>query len=198
MKIEQAQTDPQIAARVVAVSARRGHHFSKTPQLSVRLIAGLGIEGDGHMGERVKHRSRARFTPQAPNLRQVHLIDTGYVALMKDRGFALNPGDIGENMLVDGIDLITLPTDTRLQFGDGGSGSDTGAVVRLTGLRNPCIQMDRFMPGLMAASLDRDAGNGLIRRTGVMAVVEHGGDVSADDAITITLPTQPWAALQPV
>lgn len=179
-------------ARIVAVSARRGHHFSKTAQLSVRLIAGLGVEGDAHMGELVKHRSRARKYPDLPNVRQVHLIDTGYTSLMAHRGFAIGPGDIGENMLVDGIDLIALPADTRLTLGDG------GAVIRLTGLRNPCIQMDRFLPGLMAASLDRDDRGGLIRRSGVMAVVEQGGDVRPGDMVAIDLPPQPWRPLEPV
>lgn len=177
---------------IVAVSARRGHHFSKAAQLMVRLVAGLGIEGDGHMGEKVKHRSRARYNPGLPNLRQVHLIDTGYLALMRERGFALSAGDIGENMLVEGLDLIALPADTRLALGDD------GAVIRLTGLRNPCIQMDRFMPGLMTASLDRADDGSLIRRTGVMAVVEAGGDVRAGNSVHITLPPQPWSALKPV
>ena len=180
------------APHIIAVSARRGHHFSKTPQLVVRLIAGLGIEGDGHMGEKVKHRSRARYNPELPNLRQVHLIDTGYLALMRERGFALGAGDIGENLLVEGLDLIALPADTRLALGDD------GAVIRLTGLRNPCIQMDRFMPGLMTASLDRAEDGSLIRRTGVMAVVEAGGDVRAGNSVHLTLPPQPWNALKPV
>ena len=178
--------------RIVSVSARRGHHFSKAQQLSIRLHAGLGVEGDGHMGEKVKHRSRARFNPTLPNLRQVHLIDSGYVAAMAAKGFALAPGDIGENILVDGIDLIALPTDTLLNLGDA------GAVVRVTGLRNPCIQMDRFMAGLMAASLARDADGGLIRLTGVMGVVESGGEVVPGDAVRVVLPTQPHLPLKPV
>lgn len=177
---------------ILSVSARRGHHFSKTPQRSIRLLAGLGVEGDGHMGERVKHRSRARFDPTLPNLRQVHLIDSGYVTQMAARGFALSAGDIGENLLIDGVDLISLPTDTLLHLGNG------GAVVRITGLRNPCVQMDRFMPGLMAASLDRDKHGALLRLTGVMSVVECGGDVAPGDAIRVELPDGKRQALKPV
>lgn len=184
-------TEP-VAPHILSVCARRGHHFSKAPQLSIRLIAGLGVEGDGHMGERVKHRSRARFNPQLPNLRQVHLIDSGYIALMRDRGFALLPGDIGENILVTGLDLITLPTGTRLTLGNG------GAVVTLTGLRNPCIQMERFMPGLMAASLDRWPDGSLKRLTGVMSVVDNGGDVRPGDAVSVHLPDAPHQPLVPV
>ncbi|MFM6853598.1 MAG: MOSC domain-containing protein [Sphingopyxis sp.] len=177
--------------RIIATSARRGHHFSKTPQAAIRLIAGLGVEGDGHAGATVQHRSRARFNPALPNLRQVHLIDTGYIAAMADAGFVIEPGDIGENLLVDGVDLITLPRGTMLAMGDG-------AVVELTGLRNPCVQMDRFRPGLMAASLRRDDDGGLIRLTGVMAIVQSGGHVRAGDGVTITLPPPPHAVLEPV
>jgi hypothetical protein len=179
-------------ARILSVSARHGHHFSKAPQLSIRLLAGLGVEGDGHMGERVKHRSRARFDPTLPNLRQVHLIDSGFVAHCAALGFALSPGDIGENILVEGIDLIALPADTRLILGDG------GAVVRITGLRNPCIQMDRFMPGLMAASLMRDAQGALVRLSGVMSVVERGGEVVPGDAVKVMLPEGVGLPLSPV
>jgi MOSC domain len=195
-----------IAPHILSVCARRGHHFSKTPQLSIRLIAGLGVEGDGHMGERVKHRSRARFDPTLPNLRQVHLIDSGYIALMAARGFTLTPGDIGENIVVAGLDLITLPTGTRLTLGGGigcgggagGGGGGAGAVVVLTGLRNPCIQMERFMPGLMAASLDRWPDGSLKRLTGVMSVVESGGDVRPGDAVSVQLPDAPHQPLVPV
>ncbi len=176
---------------VVAVSARRGHHFSKTPQPSIRLLAGLGVDGDGHMSERVKHRSRARFNPGLPNLRQVHLIDSGFIAHCAASGFALTPGDIGENILIDGIDLVALPADTLLYLGGD-------AVVRVTGLRNPCIQMDRFMPGLMAASLTRDETGGLVRLSGVMSVVEAGGEVRACEAVLAKLPAQPHQPLKPV
>lgn len=178
--------------RILSVSARSGHHFSKTPQRSIRLLAGLGVEGDGHMGERIKHRSRARYNPALPNLRQVHLIDSGYIALMAAKGYAVAPGDIGENLLVAGIDLISMPQDTLLHLGGD------GAVVRITGLRNPCIQMDRFMPGLMAASLDRDADGGLIRLTGVMGVVEGGGAVVPGDVVRVEMPEGEHLPLVPV
>ncbi len=176
---------------MVAVAQRRGHHFSKTPQLTIDLIAGQGVVGDGHCGERVKHRSRARYNPTLPNLRQVHLFAIEFLDELRVRGFDLAPGEIGENVTTRGIDLIALPAGTRLALG-------SAAVVELTGLRNPCVQMDRHMPGLMAATLDRDTGGGLIRKAGVMAIVVDGGSVMAGDAIAPRLPPKPWLPLTPV
>ena len=168
------------SAKVIAVSSGLSHRFSKRPQLSIRLLEGLGVEGDAHMGERVKHRSRARYDPMLPNLRQVHLVDTGMVADAAAKGFALAPGAIGENILLDGPRLIDLPRDTIVTIGT--------ARLRLTGLRNPCIQMDRFAPGLMAAMLDQRPDGELRRLAGVMAVVEAGGDVAAGDMAEFELP----------
>lgn len=177
--------------RVTAVSARRGHHFSKTNQLSIRLLAGLGVAGDAHAGETVKHRSRVLRDPAAPNLRQVHLIHEELFEELRGKGFDIGPGDIGENVTTRGVNLLRLPEGARLRLGEA-------AVVEVTGLRNPCVQLDRFAPGLMEATLDRDAEGGLIRKAGVMAVVIAGGDVRPGDAIAVTLPDGPHAPLQPV
>jgi MOSC domain-containing protein YiiM len=176
---------------VEAVSRRGGHHFSKTPGMWIHLLAGLGVEGDGHAGATVKHRSRARYNPAAPNLRQVHLLHGELLDELALRGFALGPGDIGENILTCGIDLLGLPTGTVLHIGQA-------ARVRITGLRNPCIQLDRFRPGLMAATLDRDADGRLVRKAGVMSIVLAGGDVRPGDAIEALMPPQPWQRLEPV
>lgn len=176
---------------VTAVCARRGHHFSKTPQLSIRLLAGQGVEGDGHCGALVKHRSRARFTPQAPNLRQVHLMHEELFAELAAQGFTINPGDMGENITTRGVDLLSLPTGARLRLGDA-------AVVEITGLRNPCVQMDRFQDGLMQATLAKDPDGNLIRKAGVMAVVIAGGDVRPGDGIGIVLPEGAPVPLRPV
>ena len=142
--------------RVVAVSLRHGHHVSKTPGLSIRLLAGLGVAGDAHMGETVKHRSRVRKDPTQPNLRQVHLIHAELFDELRAKGFSVRPGDLGENITTCSIDLLALPTGTRLHIG-------ATAVVEVTGSRNPCVQLDQFQHGLMAATLDRDAGGNLIR-----------------------------------
>lgn len=177
--------------RVVAVSRRRGHHFSKTPALDIRLVAGLGVEGDGHFGEKVQHRSRARFNPDQPNLRQVHLMHAELLDELSASFGPLAAGDLGENILTRGLDLLSLPTGARLRIG-------AAAAVELTGLRNPCVQIDRFRPGMMAACLDRAADGSLIRKTGVMGVVVSGGDVRAGDAIDIELPSGPLRRLEPV
>lgn len=105
--------------RVIAVSLRRGHHFSKTPALAVRLLTGLGVEGDGHMGEKVQHRSRARYNPGLPNLRQVHLIHAELFDELRTRGFDIKPGDLGENITTADIDLLALPLGARLHIGEG-------------------------------------------------------------------------------
>jgi len=176
---------------VLAVSARGGHHFSKTPALSIRLLTGLGVDGDAHMGETVKHRSRVRRDQTQPNLRQVHLIHAELFSELRGKGFVVQPADLGENVTTDGIDLLALPTGTRLHLGES-------AVVEVTGLRNPCIQIDTFQKGLMAATLDRDAGGDLVRKAGVMSIVVSGGDVRPGDAIRVELPAPPHHPLQPV
>ena len=176
---------------VVAVSSRIGHHFSKTPALSIRLIKGLGVAGDAHMGETVKHRSRVSRDPTQPNLRQVHLIHAELFSELQAKGFSVQAADLGENVTTEGIDLLALPTGTRLRLG-------ASAVVEITGLRNPCIQLDRFQNGLMAATLDRDAEGNLVRKAGVMSIVIAEGDVRPGDAIRIELPAGPHKPLLPV
>lgn len=177
--------------RVLAVSARAGHHFSKTPSLGIRLLKGLGVAGDAHMGETVKHRSRVRRDPTQPNLRQVHLIHAELFDELARKGFTVRPADLGENVTTSGVDLLALPVGARLLLGES-------AVVEVTGLRNPCIQIDEFQKGLMAATLDRDAQGGLIRKAGVMSVVLAEGDVRPGDTIRIELPPLPHRPLQPV
>ncbi len=176
---------------VTAVSRSKSHSFSKAPEMSIRLLAGLGVEGDAHMGETVKHRSRVRVDPTQPNLRQVHLIHAELHEELKAKGFAVHPGDVGENITTRGIDLLGLPTGAVLKIGDS-------AVVRITGLRNPCVQLDRFQDGLTAAVLDRDAAGNLVRKAGVMGVVLEGGDVRPGDPIAVELPAEPHRALAPV
>ncbi len=176
---------------VVAVSLRRGHHFSKTPNLSIRLLTGLGVAGDAHMGGTVKHRSRARKDPAAPNLRQVHLMHAELFDELREKGFAVQPGDLGENVTTTGIDLLALPAGTRLHLG-------VTAVVEVTGLRNPCVQINRFQKGLMAATLDKDADGNLIRKAGIMSIVLSDGDVRPGDAVRVELPATPHRPLLPV
>jgi len=176
---------------VAAVCQRSTHRFSKQPRMWVQLLAGLGVEGDAHLGTTVKHRSRVARDPTQPNLRQVHLLHQELLETLKTQGFVIGPGDIGENILTREIDLLALPTDTILRIG-------AAARVRVTGLRNPCIQLNRFRPGLMAATLDRDAAGNLIRKAGIMAVVLTSGEVRPGDTIEIILPPKPHCHLVPV
>jgi len=178
-------------AVVTSVSRSGRHTFSKLVVLTIRLVPGLGVEGDAHLGEKVKHRSRVRKNPDDPNLRQVHLIHEELFAELRRGGFDVGPGAIGENVTTRGIDLLGLPTGTRLRLG-------TDAVVEITGLRNPCSQLDAFQPGLMAAVLGRDAEGNLVRKTGVMAIVISGGDVQAGDPIAVEFPKDERRPLVPV
>jgi MOSC domain-containing protein YiiM len=176
-------------AQVVSVSRNPGHGFSKTACDDIRLLAGLGVEGDAHCGETVKHRSRVAADPTQPNLRQVHLLPAELLAELALAGIEIAPAQIGENVLTQGLDLIRLPAGTRLRLGGE-------ALVEVTGLRNPCYQMEDFRPGLLAAVLGRDADGGLVRKAGVMAVVLQGGIVRTGDAITVALPALPHRALK--
>ncbi len=176
---------------VVAVSCSATHSMSKPAAAAIRLLAGLGVEGDAPLGETVKHRSRVARDPTQPNLRQVHLIHSELHDELRAAGFALSPGEMGENVTTRGLDLLGLPTGTRLRLGDS-------AVVEITGLRNPCGQLDGLQPGLMAATLARDEHGTLIRKAGVMGVVIVGGAVRAGDAIAAALPALPHSSLKPV
>lgn len=176
---------------VVAVSRSASHTFSKPNAASIRLVAGLGVEGDAHAGETVKHRSRVARDPSQPNLRQVHLVHAELIEELRESGFRVAPGDMGENVTTSGIDLLGLPTGARLQLG-------ASAVIEVTGLRNPCAQLDAFQDGLMAAVLDRDSEGSLVRKAGIMAVVISGGEVRPGDRIAVELPPPPHRPLEVV
>lgn len=176
---------------VTAVSRDAAHRFSKSNQAVIRLLAGLGVEGDAHLGETVQHLSRIRRNPSQPNLRQIHLLHAELHDELRAAGFAVSAGQMGENVTTRGIGLLGLPTGTRLHLGET-------AVVEVTGLRNPCVQLDRFQRGLMAAVLGRDAAGRLIRKAGIMAIVLAGGEVRPGDPIRITLPPVPHRPLEPV
>ena len=185
------QADPHAAGVVTAVSRDAAHAFSKPNVESIRLLAGLGVEGDAHAGRTVQHLSRIRRDPAQPNLRQVHLIHAELHDELGAAGFRVRPGDMGENVTTRGIDLLGLSTGTRLHLGDA-------AVVQVTGLRNPCAQLDRFQPGLMAAVLDRGPDGTLVRKAGVMAIVLADGEVRAGDAIRVEPSPEPRRPLEVV
>jgi MOSC domain-containing protein YiiM len=180
-----------MSARVVAVHRGAGHLFSKDTVPSIELLAGLGVSGDAHCGATVRHRSRVARDPTQPNLRQVHLLHAELFAELARAGLQVAPGQMGENITTRGIDLLALPADTRLRIG-------ARCVVRITGLRNPCRQIEQFRAGLLAAVLGRDAGGGLVRKAGVMGVVLDGGVVMPGDAIDIAGGPDDHRPLQPV
>lgn len=176
---------------VVCVSLAPTHTFSKACVSHITLLEGLGVQGDAHNGVTVKHRSRVAQDPKQPNLRQVHLLQAELFDELDTKGFDIAPGQLGENITTSGLDLLELPLDTELQIG-------ASAVVRITGLRNPCAQLDQFAPGLMAAVLDRASDGTFIRKAGIMAVVLAGGVVCPGDPIVVKMPVGPHRALERV
>lgn len=183
--------DRFMTGQIVSVSRAASHGFSKPVCAEIRLLAGLGVEGDAHCGETVKHRSRVKVDPTQANLRQVHLLQSELFGELAAGGIAIGPGEMGENVLTRGINLLALPTGARLRLGDE-------ALVEVTGLRNPCHQIEDFRPGLLAAVLGRAADGRLVRKAGVMAIVLEGGPVRPGDAIGVTLPAQPHRTLERV
>jgi MOSC domain-containing protein YiiM len=176
---------------VAAVALDGAHRFSKRTAEEIRLIAGLGVEGDAHSGVTVQHRSRVARDPSQPNLRQVHLIHRELLDEVGDDGFTVPPGAMGENITTAGLELLDLPAGTRLRIGEH-------AVVEVTGLRNPCLQIDGYEPGLMKRMVGRDEHGRVVRRAGVMSVVVESGVVRPGDPIAVQLPAEPHLPLAPV
>lgn len=177
--------------QVTSVSSDTTHRFSKVPQPEIRLIAGLGVEGDAHLGMTVQHRSRVAKDPTQPNLRQVHLLQGELFDELSRAGFTVQPGQMGENVTTRGIDLLALPVGTLLKLG-------ADAVVELTGLRNPCAQIDNFRQGLLRQVCGKDENGNINRKAGVMGIVKLSGAVTAGDTIEITLPPEPHRPLERV
>lgn len=176
---------------VKAVSKNKAHSPSKFNCDSIVLLTGLGVEGDAHMGEKIKHRSRVAKDPNQPNLRQVHLIHTELFEELTEKGFTIKAGQMGENITTQGIDLLSLPKDTILSIG-------ATSKVKVTGLRNPCNQLNSIQEGLLNAVLDKDEKGDLIRKSGIMGVILEGGEVKVGDAIQIKLPQEPYQKLERV
>jgi len=182
--------EPLPEGRVVSVAKDEAHRFSKVPAESITLLAGFGVEGDAHCGVTVKHRSRVARDPTQPNLRQVHFVHAELFDELTGKGFMLSPGEIGENITTAGIDLLALPTGTVIRIG--------AAAVEITGLRNPCQQLNDHKDGLTHAVLDRDEAGNLVRKAGIMGIVKAGGTVKPGDTIRIDLPPLPHRPLEKV
>ena len=190
-QLDRCYSSGEISVKVKSLSKDQNHHFSKKVCDSLLFLEGVGIEGDAHCGQTVKHRSRVKIDPTQPNLRQVHLIPSELISELRSRGFNVEAGTMGENILTQGIDLLSLPKDTQLTLGNN-------VVLRVTGLRNPCAQLDNYQKGLTQAVLSKDPEGNLIRKAGIMAVVEKGGTVILGDLIDIDLPKYPHEKLERV
>ena len=177
--------------KVMAVCKSQAHTFSKFNQSAIRLIKGEGIEGDAHRGKTVKHRSRVAKDPTQPNLRQVHLIHSELFEELAAKGFKVNAGEMGENITTKGINLLDLPRNSILTIGKT-------TKIQITGLRNPCVQLDNFQKGLMKAVLDKNESGQLIRKAGVMGIVIAGGIIAINDVIQVEFPPKPFLKLERV
>ena len=177
-------------ARVISVNKSQSHSFSKYPAEEISLLEGLGVEGDAHMGKTVKHRSRVRKDPTQPNLRQVHLIHKELFDSLKSDGFLIEPGQIGENITTENIDLLNLPKGTKLKIGQ--------AIIEITGLRNPCVQLNNFQEGLMHKLVYKTKDGETIRKCGVMGIVLSSGKIQPGAEIKIEYPVKPFEKLERV
>jgi len=175
---------------VIAVSTNAKHSFSKQAQDSIHLVQELGVEGDAHFGATTQHRWLMKKNPTRKNLTQVHLLHAELFDELVSAAFFLSPGEMGENVTTRGIDLLTLPTKTKLHCG--------GAVIEVTGLREPCAQLNKLRPGLMKALIRRSKEGIVVRKAGIMGVVLAGGVVRPGDHIEVELPPQPWETMGPV
>ncbi|MEU1471383.1 MOSC domain-containing protein [Streptomyces sp. NPDC005761] len=180
-----------MSGTVTAVSSNEAYSFTKPNRDSVTLLTGLGVEGDVHAGVTVKHRSRVAKNPAQPNLRQVHLMHEELFDELREAGFGVAPGELGENITTSGVDLLGLPVGTLLRLGDE-------AVVEITGLRNPCLQIDNFQGGLLKQVVGRDEAGNIVRKAGIMSVVARGGVVRPGDPVKVELPAEPHRPLEQV
>lgn len=178
-------------AKIIALSKLSTHRLNKDNYNSLQLLKGLGVEGDAHCGKTVKHRSRVKQDPTQPNLRQVHFMHAELFDELKEKGFQVSSGQMGENVTTRGIDLLGLPVGAKLHLGEN-------AIVEITGLRNPCAQLEGIQKGLMEAVLDRDKNGELIRKAGIMGIVLEGGEININDEIKVEMPKGEFRKLEKV
>jgi len=177
--------------KIIALSKNPIHNVSKQNHNELILLEGLGVEGDVHMGKTAKHRSRVAKNPLQPNLRQIHLIESELYEELKLKGFDIQPGQMGENITTSDLDLLKLPENTILKIG-------AQAEVLITGLRNPCNQLNGIQDGLMQAVIEKDSSGNLIRKAGIMGIVTKGGKVTLNDNIEVKFPSKPFVRLEKI
>ena len=108
---------------------------------------------------------------------------------LNDKGFSVIPGELGENITTQGIDLLSLPQGCQLHIGKT-------TIIELTALRNPCVQIENFQTGMLKEVISKDKQGKIMRKLGMMGVVLSGGHVQPNDEITIQLPEQPHKSLE--
>ena len=174
-------TRVRLPGTVLSVSRDDKHRFSKPTVSSIRLVAGFGVEGDSHAGATVQHLYEKKRNPSAPNLCQVHFMAAELFDDLVPTGYTVAPGELGENVTTEGINLMSLPLGTQLHLG-------AQAVVSVTGMRSPCSLINGYQKGLMKQLIKTDAAGTVHRRGGIMGVVVRGGVVNPGDCIRVELP----------
>ncbi|TFH35535.1 MAG: MOSC domain-containing protein [Anaerolineales bacterium] len=137
--------------RVTHLHCKIGHRKEMDPRTSLRIVANKGIDGDASFGR---------------SQRQILLV-SGDVLL----DFDLKPGDLRENIVVEGLALEALPPGTELRIGNSN--------LNITGPCEPCGRMDEIQDGLLDA---------LRGRRGVLARAVSDGQISVGDHVEVILP----------
>jgi MOSC domain-containing protein YiiM len=161
---------------VIAVCQKTEPGLPKFEAEAIQLIEDFGVSGDYHAGKLIRHRYWAAKDPTHPNHRQVLLVDTSIYADLASQGIALKPGMLGENVVVDGIQVMTLAVGARLQLGD--------ALLELTEVRNPCYQLNEMHPDLLEAVKPEVDGQPR-RNAGMFARILTGGWVRPGNPVLV-------------
>jgi len=161
---------------VLALCRNENPGIPKIQVDSIQLVEEFGVEGDYHAGKTIRHRYLAKKDPDQPNHRQVLLIDAKILGDLDQRGIRIIPGQMGENIVCYGIDVMLLEIGTRFTAGE--------ALLEITEARHPCHQLNDSHPDLYQAVIE-EIGGEEIYSAGVFARVIRGGNVDAGNSIFV-------------
>jgi len=160
----------ELVGHVISVCKNSEPGLPKLRTDQIFLIADFGVKGDYHAGKFIRHRWLAKKDPTRLNNRQVLLIDDSILADIGKEGISPKPGELGENITLEGIKLMRQPIGTKFQIGD--------AVVELTEIRRPCYQLNAIHPNLQNTVMP-DKEDESTWNAGMLATVIKGGTVQS-------------------